>query len=708
MRNKIIYATKTNVQTVEHPLGFGAGINNTVPEQQTGPDEVCDGLNMFLDQLGGAQNRRGNPIFGYPVSAAGNLGMFTFTKRDKTQFELGIFGSILYRLIGTTWTPVLGGTFPTLAPMSFCYSPDLDSVIMSNGFDPVGILDGNYALTINAALPKAKVLCATSGRILFANTAGNEDTLYISDLGLTTVRAASFQRFEGNIIQVLPISLSTTLVITERKVYRVNGFIDNLDSYPATTSHAVLASSVDLGSSNGAIAPRACINIYGNAFFLGLDSLNGADIYVCNGQRVYPVGSQKIKIYLNKMNTALLGNACAVQYGRYYRLAYTPVGDTLNTSEILLDVLGQPNQTTSLLQAQGIMPTVQGIFMPLFRSGFPIASYATVRSSGADIVIAADQNIGVVRRIGFGYYDELPVLQVTSNSNSLTTNPNTVQISAASRGSRQFVLGQNTAITSLAVFLQLASGTPSDLVIRIETDTNGQPSGTLADATASYVITGFPIGNASFHTVIPTTSPVLQIGTVYHLVVRLAVETGTAVYSWGTLPLNGSVNAHVFANGVWSTFAGYDLATAIFVQTPITSYITQTSHYGIPQYKKKTCQLQYEASSASGAVAQWGVSDKGRDATFTQTPISLSSNAVVWATGVSDVTPNRLVWAIDNIDPNPNAKWSSLTTSYSGTLFGPTYVPASRYVTNQFYYSGIGDFRINSYLPVFDVLPTTL
>lgn len=678
-------AVENRIEVPSKALGFAGGVNNTHAEQDTKPDELVAGLNMLCDEAGAAYNRLGSlredNVMGVTT---GVLGLFNFTNRGGTQEFLAAYDTELRRNASNAWTAITSITLTTNLPGDGTYYSETDKFYYTNKTDNVAVYTSGTSGTHDASIPKGRYIEAFDGRLVTANVTNQEDYLWVSDLGTDTFGGSSYQRAEGAIKGLQAMGPRILLVFTDNKIYRVPGFT-------STPSAAGPEAFYDLGASFGSIADRTIVKLNGLCYFLGLDTQNVAEVYVTDGQRVFPIGGPKIKNYLNGLAASSLANACATRDGRYYRLAVTPSGGSTNTREYLYD-------------------TVTKSWQPESRPGFPIACYANIRVSSAETVYAGHQSLGIVQQLNTGRYDEVIDQSYTSgqDGDQAITAATTVR---ASQGFKLSHAAQTTRyITGGAVLLKKSAGTTTGLTVRIETDSAGVPSGTLADSNLTTTIAAFTDTSYVWKTFTFATPATVTGSTQYHLVIKHTTEaTGDSAYVWGkdgSSPgyADGAVSA--YTSGSWATVAA-DALFMLFVEEHIESYVMQTSALGHPRYPKSVKKVQIEGQSSTGVTGKFGIATGGKDSVFSsEEDVALTGNSNVWSSSSSDTTSNRLIWAPDSTGTSSNYKWASSDDLYSLTVVPSQSIARKRYLTFRFYHKGIGQFRINSYTPIFEVIPT--
>ncbi len=126
------------------------------------------------------------------------------------------------------------------------------------------------------------------------------------------------------------------------------------------------------------------------------------------------------------------------------------------------------------------------------------------------------------------------------------------------RIAQQFTLAAQTQLKRFRVYVISQTGTPSDATLRIETDSGGLPSGTLADANATKTVAQASIVNGALNTFEFAISPTLNAGT-YHAVWKTAETEATGNDYRIALDNVGSGGGYESYGGTWSDVATYDV-----------------------------------------------------------------------------------------------------------------------------------------------------
>lgn len=691
MKLRTLPAVTDRTKTTNAPLTFAGGVNNTAPEQQTLRDEIVSGVNMWLDRTGGAYNRNGSTIYGNVMGVTtGVLGLFNFIKNDgATEALLAVYDTVIKYYSSGTWTDISGITLTTNKKAEGAFYSETNKFYVTNATDNVGVITTTGSATTDANFKKGIWIEPFDGRLTTGGVTGSENRYWVTDLGVDTFTSTNWIDLEGKLLNAKTINQKLQLIWSDRKLYKVPG----LSSTPNAAGPEAVFEIADIRL----VGTRA-VTVMGSsqkvAYFIALDSENVADVYACDGQAVVPLGSPRIKDYLNGLAAGQLANICMINDGRFVRFAAAPSGATTNTREYIFD-------------------TVRKVWMPEFRPQFPISCYAFFKVSSAGTIFAGNQSIGMVQRLGHQRYDEL-VDQSYTAGNDADQNIAGATTTRASQGFKlSHVAGNTRYVTGGAVLMKKNTGTTTELTVRIETDSSSKPSGTLADSNLTTTIAAFTDTAAyAWRTFTFSTPALLTAQTQYHLVIQHTTEgSGSSEYhlavdSSSPSYANGALST--YASSAWTAVSGSDALFMLFVEEHVEGYIAQTTDCDERLYPKSTQHVLIEGQSSTGITSKFGVGVEGKDSIFEEVDVLLSGKSNVWASSSTDTTSNRLIWAVDENEAGTSNKWASDVDNYSVSVFVSPYIPTARYITYRHYFKGIGDFRINSYVPYFEVIQSTI
>ena len=676
--------TQRAPQIASQPFSFGGGYDDTTPEHLTAGNVLVGGLNMYTDANGSAYSRTGHRTMGGAFSPDPGYGLFRF-RDDPTGIEetVAVAGANLYRYDGTRFVPFTTVQLPAKLPVSGCYFPDTNAFYLTNGTDPVVKLtrSGGALIASTTTVTRSRYIAYLDRHLLFIGMPLRPDEVGISDRGADTMNSLSVEVCDGLPQGFAPLGMLSGIIPTDRRALRVTGIAQTTDSQTGTIVYG-FASILDIGEGR-CIAPFSIASVSNVAMWVGYDERNGIGLYRSDGQTVREIANFKLRRTLQKLDATQASLSCACPFGPYYRLAIAPAGSVGNTWEILLDTLRSDFSAAVVFQGQVGNP----VFEPRHEPGFPIARFAVYRSEGVEWCIGQRSDFGSVERFSAGPGDELPF------GGSLTATATTALIPALSQP-----FTATGDLTGLSVSLRVASPGAANLFITVEADQAGVPSGTPL-ATAQ-----LPAASASttLQSIWVPLSVNLTVGNAYHFVLR----EGSGSWTVGTAASGWPGSGLTQAAGVWDLLR-LPLALMAFTIVPVTASLTQTTSLGSPLTKKKTLQIMVSGQSDSQTDLSFAVGTEGRDGAFTSKTLDLTGGNATWAATETDPAPS-LHWAGDPTHPASNEVWGSQASDFQKTVYAPMYGPPAFYVSYQISGSGTGAWRINSYVPTFDIYPTTV
>lgn len=500
--------------TTNFPIGLVCDYNTSDSDFNVLDNQITDGQNMIPASQTSIKKRGGFSLYGDFIGAfSWILGGFNFVNKADTQEEIVIFNSQAYRKVSNTWTALTGVALAPSLKADGVYFPDTDKFYIVNGTDTViKYLNGASADQTDTAFKKGKYITYFQNRLFVANLSGAEDTVWYTDLGVDTFTSTNFFKVPGKIVGIITY-YDKVLIFTERKIYRLSNFafdgtnswVDKLDELP-----------VEFGS----IADRTIQIVNNFIYFVGQHTEDRASIYKCDGYKTVSITDSKIKRTMALVSTALLDNACAIADGNKYRVFLTESGQVTNTMGLVYDTINQRCYTPERRVVVGI--------------GDPGVLWSS-EVSGRWKIFAGSQSFGQVYQLDTndGDYDEL------SEERYLTTGTANAAVDAnpVRRAAQSFKLGgyntsQTVPLAKVSLLMRKLAGTTTDLTVRIETDNNGKPSGTLVTS-GSVTLSAFTDASYVWKTVTFSTAPALLGNTTYWLVVQHVTEgSGNSQYQW--------------------------------------------------------------------------------------------------------------------------------------------------------------------------------
>lgn len=152
---------------------------------------------------------------------------------------------------------------------------------------------------------------------------------------------------------------------------------------------------------------------------------------------------------------------------------------------------------------------------------------------------------------------------------------------------QSFQLATDSKIKAVQFYIKKDTGTPTDITVRIETDSSSAPSGSLANANLTTTVTAFTTGTYAFVTAeFPSASSSnLTASTVYWLVLKTAAASNDNYYTVGadaSSPGYASGNmAHSTDGGTtWSADSGDDMFFRVLGEDAQANQIAQATFSG--------------------------------------------------------------------------------------------------------------------------------
>jgi len=628
-------------------------------------NQLSGGQNMISASATTLKKRDGVNLYGsFLGTGIGLDGGWSFVGQNGTQEEICVWNGSLYRLVGSTWTAVTGVTLTAGLPCSGVYFADTNKFYIVNGTDYVvkyqaGSASGDQSDT---NFPKGKYICSFQGRLIVGCITGYPNQFDYSAAGLDTFNTGvDFVVLPGEfniaITGVYNFNSVAVLISTRRRLYRLQNF-----TFDGTRSW--VENLYELPANFGAIYERTFAIVNGNGYFLGQDMSNVAAIYMTDGYNAYNISYSKILVTTQSLNPARLQYACAITDSVFYRLYVAENTQTTNNLGIIYD-------------------TGKSIFLTPERKWVNgIDDYACLWSSeisGVWQIYAGSAVTGQVYKIhgNAGLYDEFPEEQYNKTAASSQAVNLAVDANPSKRVSQGFKMS-NYNITNLAVpiirigiYVKKNAGTNTDLVVRVETDNAGQPSGTLADASATATIAAGSIGSG-YSWIMSTFSFTLAGNTLYWIVVKHAVEdTGNSQYyllgnTSGTYG-NGHVDTYTTGyitagagttavNGSWA-LGGTNEGKAYYTHgIYYLYYATNPAGYGAwrisqslqPNGTPLNTSLYYNLTDDNPAVGSW--------VTFNGNVPAPTVTYTSWTTGTTTTNLVFIVYARAPIDAYADTK----------------------------------------------------
>jgi hypothetical protein len=563
-------------------ISFNGGYNSKDPDISVADNELTGGRNVDISPDHTLSTRLGHTLVGdFIGNTTKILGLIAHEPAGGNTELLAVYDTVIKRLVAGEWVSLTGVTLTTDLKTDFAHFPLTAKTYITNGTDyVVKYASGTGAVQTDTAFKKGKYIVHYKNRLLTSI----DNIIWYTDLGVDTFSANNYIKTEGDITG-LQVLYDKWLTFTKKKVYvtpnfQFNGVAAGPESF------------LPLRTEFGAIYDRTIVTIGNLCYFMGQDSQGIAAIYATDGYDVVRI-SDKIQPDFDNLSPSQLTNACAVAWGKYYRISVTPQGETTNTLEYLYDT-----------QEKKWLP-------PYTSEGF--SCYVNFESSGKLDVYAGSQINGRVYKLNQQDYDEL-----IDQSNYITPDVHTAidaasgAVKRASQGFKLSVTSPNTMyITGVAVQLKKNAGTTTELTLQIETDSSGKPSGTVVTG-ATGTIDAFTDASYVWKTVKFATPVELSAATTYHLVLKHTNEgTGNSQYYMG---MKGT--ASTYANGIasaytssaWANIANTDASFIVLTESDYESYGDTKAFHLSPQGQKTRLKDTFiTAKSTGNYTIQFGI-----------------------------------------------------------------------------------------------------
>lgn len=594
--------------------GWSGGYNSRDDITQIKDDELTSGSkNLVIDPAGALVSRTGRNLYGgYIGNITKPLGLFNFINLAGTQEQLCVHDTSILRYVTGVWTALTGVTMTTNLPADGCYFSNTNKFYVTNGTDAVvKYTSSTSGDQTDAAFKKGKYVIAFQDRLLVANVATQENYVWFTDLSVDTFTSTNYFTIPTGAITGLVVApaIKSVLIFTKRSIHRLSNFI--WDSVSARSQPPTYA----ISESIGCVSDKTIVEVNGLVYFLGQDEHDVAQVYVTDGSSVRPIGDI-IRPDLAALQTTQLSGAAATNDGRFYRLSVGVSSSTANDSEYLHD-------------------TTRNIWLPRYDRGY--SCYMTSETSGQRLIYAGDPVTGQIYKLTTtATYDE------TFNQSLLTGNSADTAVDAdpAKRAAQSFQLsndsGSTLTVSAISVFMKKNAGTTTGLTVRIETDSAGVPSGTLANANLTGTISAFTPTSYAWKTVNFSTPAALSADTTYWLVVQHTTEgAGDSQYYWASdsssPPYTGGVNA-TYESAAWGAGTS-DMLFQITAQEPI-AFVARTKGYPMDSWGMEKWLSRIQFDSNTGTPLYLGVSNLS-STTYSSQLVTSTSGAATWGGGAT-------------------------------------------------------------------------
>lgn len=166
--------------------------------------------------------------------------------------------------------------------------------------------------------------------------------------------------------------------------------------------------------------------------------------------------------------------------------------------------------------------------------------------------------------------------------------------------SQGFQVDATCQVKAVQGYLKKNAGTPGNITVRIETDSAGVPSGTLANDSAATTITAFTTATYGWITVEFPAAFSLTGSTLYHLVLKTAAAANDQNYAWaadGSSPgySAGAMSVSTDGGSTWSAVSAADAYFRVLGNTTSVNCITNSGLSG-------SDRMYFGAGDSAGTV----------------------------------------------------------------------------------------------------------
>lgn len=281
---------------------------------------------VFNRPRGSVSQRYGYTKVGNSASANTVVGLYNFRTSGGTNLLFQVAGTVLYRLVGGTWTSTVTGLTSGLKTRFITY---LDNVALMNGTDAVqgstnGTAFSGSGGNIDVAnFPVAKFATILNTRILAAGVTSAPDTVFASSLEASgSISWTSGQKSfkvgaldgTGSITGITGNS-RLALIFKNRSLYRYDDNELQRIAFVGTPSHESIVTDDN-----------------GITYFFGTGS-NGTGFYATDGGRPVKI-SRMITRYVEAISPSFYANVCAYTNGSEveWSIGSITIGDNTYTN----------------------------------------------------------------------------------------------------------------------------------------------------------------------------------------------------------------------------------------------------------------------------------------------------------------------------------------------------------------------------------------
>lgn len=619
-----------------------SSLDTSVSDLEVEDHELSNGQNIAPASDTSLQKRDGITLFGPLLGNLPVTGGFNFVTAGGTQRQLVCYNTGVNIHTSTASTPISGITLTQGLLCDGVYFPFTDKFYITNGTDTVAEVMNDGTGDQSTSVKKGKYITTFMNRLLTASTSANPDYVWYTDAQADTYTNSSTQFFQvsGAVIGLIAY-YSKILIFTKRKIYRLENFtFDGTNSW----ANQLFELPVEFGS----IAEGTIKIVNGNVYFVGQDMNNVAAIYACDGYTAQNISDKLIRNTAKGLASGQLTMAFAIADSMTYRVYLSESGQGTNNICLIYD-------------------TIRNYFYPPERRWIPgIADMSCLWSSennGVWTVYGGTQINGQVYQFhsNSGLYDELPEEKdlTTGGSSYAVEEIGNLKVAESFIPTQYNTTNLTVPLTQVALNIKTNAGTPGTLVVRIETDTAGKPSGTLVASNATTTISSSLISSSFKYVMALFSTPVELTGnTSYWIVVQHAAGTQNSKYlvAGETGKKYASGNVATYNGTTWTKVTTANLNFAVYFQSPIDAYADTKAYLPVEGKEYKMIKFQSIFSQIGSYYVEVGFEVSGFTGTFKTFLVNLNptgaggkwdDNVSKWDDGITvwDGTPSRsLAW----------------------------------------------------------------
>lgn len=285
-------------QKLRSECSFEGGVNTGVSLFAVKKNETTEEVGFDTDTYPGATVRNGRSTYGSSGAAVTRL----LANFKETHLVRAVGTALQYNSSGTTWSAIAG----SYTNADWDYTNFNDRLIMTNGTDDVKSWNGSALSNLNAAdAPKGKYITSSLTRVYIAHGDSISFCAFLAETDWTTAEDSGTDQFytpDGGDITGLTFFRDQVTAFKRRAmaVYYGNNYFNQ----------KLVVVSNDIGC----ISFKTIVEVGETLFFLGEN-----DVFVYQGGQPVAIG-QRIREYLNRINTAQESKCCAFTDGLKYYL----------------------------------------------------------------------------------------------------------------------------------------------------------------------------------------------------------------------------------------------------------------------------------------------------------------------------------------------------------------------------------------------------